>query len=372
MDQLPEHVVGGLLRLLDDRRIVAGHGEGVLGDVQRRPAPVIATVSIPSRLASARNALIASSGRRGRSRARCRRAGRAGRGSVAPAVSLLGRDRRQGALADDHRVHELDGGVSCVGRRRAGPERDQRAAAREVARHRMTGAGQALGLALEEAADDPLPLGDRSSSEAVRSEVVTRVGHRLTRCRLSSAPRAPARRARRAPPGTLASGRASSSSIFDIAKPTWIRTQSPMPTASGPSASRPTLTLRRTPETSALAMRLLARRRSRRSDRECQDTCYPPPGRDRGLSVADPAVVRWHEAVGQHPETQVSESGAGAFEQPKVLEAAAGEHDGARLRACAQAEPPPQRRPREKRPRSRRRGRPLEGRRGRRRPGPGR
>ena len=46
-------------------------------------------------------------------------------------------DRRQRALADDHRVHELDRDVAGVrARRRRAPERDQPAAAREALRHR--------------------------------------------------------------------------------------------------------------------------------------------------------------------------------------------------------------------------------------------
>src|SRR4051812_326451 len=52
--------------------------------------------------------------------------------------------------------------------------------------------------------------------------------------------------------------RASSSSICEIAKPTWIRTQSPGPT----SSRRPMLTLRRTPATSTRASRFGSSTRS--------------------------------------------------------------------------------------------------------------
>jgi hypothetical protein len=59
-------------------------------------------------------------------------------------------ERRQRALADDHRVHELHGHVLRVGGAGAATEREQPAAVQEALRHRLTGRGQAVGLAREE------------------------------------------------------------------------------------------------------------------------------------------------------------------------------------------------------------------------------
>ncbi len=56
------------------------------------------------------------------------------------------RDRRQRALADDDRVHELDGHVLRVRARRARAEDEELAALVEPQRHRMRGAGDLLGL----------------------------------------------------------------------------------------------------------------------------------------------------------------------------------------------------------------------------------
>jgi hypothetical protein len=62
-------------------------------------------------------------------------------------------DRGQGALADDHRVDELDRDVARVrARRRRCPERQQAAAAREALGHAVAQAGDAIRLRGEETA----------------------------------------------------------------------------------------------------------------------------------------------------------------------------------------------------------------------------
>ena len=154
---------------------------------------------------------------------------------------------RAGALADDHRVHELDGGVGGVGRGGAGAERDQRPAAREGARHRVAGAREAL----RSASRNSRRTRSRSATPASRSSVA--VGARSFDRAAPAARRAPPRTGRRAARGTLASAappprRSSTSRSRRGSGPSRRRD------GVGPSASRPTLTLRRTPETSALAM----------------------------------------------------------------------------------------------------------------------
>ena len=75
-------------------------------------------------------------------------------------------DRGQGALADDHRVHELDGGVGRVRRGGAGAERDQRPP-RENERHRVAGPGDAGRLSADELLH-ALALGDEAGEPFVR------------------------------------------------------------------------------------------------------------------------------------------------------------------------------------------------------------
>ena len=71
-------------------------------------------------------------------------------------------DRGQRALADDHRVDELDRDVARVrARRRRGAERHEPAAAREALRHPVAEAGDAVGLGGEEAAVGLRALGEQ-------------------------------------------------------------------------------------------------------------------------------------------------------------------------------------------------------------------
>ena len=74
-------------------------------------------------------------------------------------------DRRQRALADDHRVDELDRDVARVrARRRRAADRDQPAAAREALGHPVAAAREPLRLALEEA---PRPRSSRALEQLV-------------------------------------------------------------------------------------------------------------------------------------------------------------------------------------------------------------
>jgi hypothetical protein len=82
-------------------------------------------------------------------------------GEARGAGGVVGRcERREGTLADDHWVHELDRRMGGVGRRGAGAEGNQGAAARERAGHRMAGASEVGALALEQLPDDSLALRD--------------------------------------------------------------------------------------------------------------------------------------------------------------------------------------------------------------------
>ena len=141
--ELPQHVVGGLGELLARR---TGRRSAARAPTRRRRARRRAS---GSRVAAPRTA--ASTAAAGRRRSRCRRARRAaptcGSGRLADSA-----ERRQRPLADDHRVHELDGDVARVGaRRRRRAEREQPAAAREALRHRVAQLRQPLGLGREEA-----------------------------------------------------------------------------------------------------------------------------------------------------------------------------------------------------------------------------
>jgi hypothetical protein len=74
-----------------------------------------------------------------------------------------GRDRGQGALPDDHRMHELDCDVGGVSRGCAGAKGDQRPATRERARHRMAGHRDLLLFGSDELGEDPLAFGHEPS-----------------------------------------------------------------------------------------------------------------------------------------------------------------------------------------------------------------
>jgi hypothetical protein len=77
-------------------------------------------------------------------------------------ASLLGEaDRREGALANDHRVHELDRNMSHVraGRRRAA-KGDQPSTARKALGQPVAEASGTVGFGLEET-----PVGDRAALE---------------------------------------------------------------------------------------------------------------------------------------------------------------------------------------------------------------
>ena len=84
-------------------------------------------------------------------------------------------DRGQGALADDHRVDELDRNVASVrARRRRGPEGDQPPAAREALGHRVAEPRDPIGLGGEKR-----PPADTRSSRSSSMR-------RSSRCRVAS------------------------------------------------------------------------------------------------------------------------------------------------------------------------------------------
>jgi hypothetical protein len=79
-------------------------------------------------------------------------------------------DRRQRALADDDRVHELDRNVARIrARRRRATERDQAAAAGEALGHPVTHAREPVGLRVEEVAIRACPV-TKSALDDVSSQ----------------------------------------------------------------------------------------------------------------------------------------------------------------------------------------------------------
>ena len=141
--ELPEHVVERLHQLLADRRVRRRRLELPLG-----PAPARTRASGSRARARAASAATASAVARRRRRWRCRPGSTSRPTCGVERAALAGQpQRRQRPLADDHRVHELDGHVAHVGARgRRAPERDQPPAAREALGHPVAEPRQALGL----------------------------------------------------------------------------------------------------------------------------------------------------------------------------------------------------------------------------------
>src|SRR5919198_1430424 len=217
--EFPEHVVGGLVHLLPEVWIGRGNGErevgrpGVEGDRQQLAG---------SRLLEEPSGVLLDPD-----------------GDVAWPHQrediVRRRERRQRTLADDHGVHEFDRDVRSVRLRRAGAVREQGPAPCECPCHRVAGERDPRLLVREEVAQDAFAFLERPShSMLLPFSSASSCSYASPSCSRKSSV-----------------ARASSSSIFESAKPTWIKTQSPVSTS---PASRPTLTLRRTPETSALAM----------------------------------------------------------------------------------------------------------------------
>src|SRR5439155_21404342 len=75
--------------------------------------------------------------------------------ATAPALSIRRqRERRQRTLADQHRVHELDGDVCCVAGFGAVAEDEQPSATLKALRHLQAGARQTVGLEIEKRRGD--------------------------------------------------------------------------------------------------------------------------------------------------------------------------------------------------------------------------
>src|SRR5207253_558147 len=75
---------------------------------------------------------------------------------------------RQGPLADDHRMDELDRDMLRVGSVLVPSASQQPAAAQEALRHRLGGPGEALALAREEGRGDPVAFAQEILDEADR------------------------------------------------------------------------------------------------------------------------------------------------------------------------------------------------------------
>ena len=148
--ELPQHVVERLDELLADRRVLRGRHEGPLrrrvGCERERQGTALARRRKRLLLVEGDHDVVRGDDERGL------------RGERAPLAREP--DRGQRPLADDHRVHELDGHVARV-RARAGrrAQRDEAAAAREALGHAMAQPREPLGLGLEERPVGPGALG---------------------------------------------------------------------------------------------------------------------------------------------------------------------------------------------------------------------
>jgi hypothetical protein len=149
--ELPQDVVGGLVDLLDDLRVTAVHGEGVVGG-RRRACSGERQGDQASRARAREETLGVGVGGAVHQRQR---------DVVAPREPQVpGGEGRQGALADDDRVHELDDDVRRVGGCRALAPHEQRPTARQRAGKVVAGTGKPVLLAGEEGGEHALALGD--------------------------------------------------------------------------------------------------------------------------------------------------------------------------------------------------------------------
>ena len=165
------------------------------------------------------------------------------------------------ALADDHRMHELDRDVRRVGGRGAAAVRDQHAALGECAGDLETRACESVLLAIEELSQRALSLLDRGCEERRAFDTAPAKFLELGSPRIAE------------PLEERARLGASSSSIFDMAKPTWISTQSPMPTGVGTLGQQAHVHVAAHARDVRLGDVVLVVDPSRRSVRGCLGTC---------------------------------------------------------------------------------------------------
>ena len=210
--QLPEHVVGGLLHLLDDPGSALSTAKEKSASLRAAPAHRDRKQTRRA-LAGTPPPRVAPAVRRERDVTRRARQER----RSADRLGLRG----ESTLAHDHRVHELDGDVAAsvaaapVPYATSVPPREK---ARAIAWQDRAGARSRRGriehsLPIVREPSQPAGLFDRARAQLFQLLLV-RIAEALEE---------------------LARHCASCSSIFDIAKPTWISTQSPTPTASAPS-----------------------------------------------------------------------------------------------------------------------------------------